>query len=190
MKSLLAKYKWLYLVLGAVLLAVGIVTMVIAINNPGNLTRLLCIIWAVFCFIVGAFGLATELAINPKSPYFSVIIAAGLIIGFGVFLCLEEATSVLNILVLVGVPWIVVGVGSALVVKGIVLAVKKVTNYALFVSFIVGTILVTVGIISWILRDDMLTIIYIVVGSLITVAGILTVIKGVMLLTKKSGTKN
>ena len=176
MKALLEKYKWLRFLIGAALIALGIVTIIIALDKPSDIRRVLCVTWAVFCFIAGGFAILAELLGNPRSPFLGTFVSAGLTIGFGIFLCWENgdvAAGVLLTLLTYLLPWVLVAVGGALLLKAVFLLANGIRGLAPFFVLATGTTLLVVGLIIWFCKNDMEKFIYVTLGVLITVSGVL-----------------
>lgn len=185
MKSLFDKFQWLRLVLSIAILIVGIVTIIVGLNEPTSITRTICIIWAVFCFFFGGFSVISELVANPRSPFLNYLITGAVVIGIGIFLCFEEASLIINTIVSVALPWILVSLGSVILLKGVVLISSRAKGTITVLCIIAGVVLLTLGIVFWITRNDITRVIYAIAGALLTAWGLYSLVTAIVLMTRK-----
>ena len=189
MRALLEKYKWLKLIIGAAIIALGIVTIVLGLQEPGKVTSILCVIWGIFCFLAAFFAILSELVGNPRSPLVGTFISAGITIGLGIFFVWEggkTAGAVLTgVLLQFLLPWVLVGIGSVLIVKSLALLAAS-PNKAIGIIYLgVAVAILAVGLVLWFCRDDLDKFVYIVLGVLITAAGVMEVASAFVALSRK-----
>ncbi|HPS19257.1 MAG TPA: hypothetical protein PLR04_03985, partial [Bacilli bacterium] len=70
MKKLFDQHKWLKIVLGIVIFSLGLVTLIISLNNEGDvLLKIICIIVAIYCFSTALFGILAALITEKRNKY-------------------------------------------------------------------------------------------------------------------------
>jgi hypothetical protein len=185
MKSLLQQNRGLRFLISLLILIVGTVTLVVALNNPEKITEVICILWAVFCFILGLMTIVSELIVNPRSPFLTNLISGAVVIGVGIFLCFKETASILSIIVSNALPWILIAIGATLLIKGFVLIAHHGRGYSIAVTIIGGALCLTLGIVFWIARDDFDKFIYTAAGSILIAWGVYVLVTSIVLLTRK-----
>lgn len=172
MRKILDKFKWIQLILGFVLIALGVLTMVIAINKKEDCEQSIFIVWAVVLFIIAAIVIGFDFIAFSKKAEFGGLIAAGICIGIGIFVLANRnfIQRVINTLL----PYIIISIGGVLLLKTIILAVKRVNYKEWLLSFVVGVIFIASGIVFLVVDDK--SFIYIAVGILFIALGAVEIV--------------
>ena len=172
MRRILEKYQWIQLILGFILIALGVLTMIIAINKKEDCEKTIFIVWAVVLFLIAAIIIGFDLIAFSKKAEFGGLIAAGICIGIGIFVLVNRnfIQQVINTLL----PYIIISIGGVLLLKTILLAVKRVNYKEWLLSFVVGVIFIASGIVFLVVDDK--SFIYIAVGILFIALGAVEVV--------------
>lgn len=189
MRALFEKYKWLKLVVGTAIIALGIITIVLGIKNPADLANTLCIIWGIFCFLAALFAVLSELISNPRSPLLSTFVSAGITTGLGIFFVWDKGKTageiLTNTLLQFLLPWILISIGAILIVKAITLLATSPVKLFNITLLGIGTGVLIAGIITWVYRDKLDDFIFILLGILISIAGVIEVATSVIAVSRK-----
>lgn len=187
MRKLVERFKWLQLLFGFILIALGVLTIVIAVKAGDNYEQTIFIVWASVLFLIAFMLILFDLiAFNTKAE-FSALIAAGICIGIGVFVLVnrEFISQVVKTLL----PYILVSIGGVLLLKTIILAVRKVAFKQWLLPFILGVIFLASGIVFLCVKD-LYNVIYIALGILFIVLGAVEIIGFVTVLVNSRETSN
>ncbi len=181
MKRILEKYQWIQLILGFVLIALGVLTMVIAINVKDNYEQIIFIVWAAVLFLIAAIIIGFDLiAFNTKAE-FGGLVAAGICIGIGIFVLANRGfiSQVIRTLL----PYIIISIGGVLLLKTIILAVKRVNFKEWLLPFVVGVIFIASGVVFLVV--DNISFIYIAVGILFIALGAVEIVGYITILVNR-----
>ena len=186
MKSLFEKYKWLQIVVGIVLLAAGIVTIVLAVNNVSTMARVLGIIVAVCCFLYAAMLITANFIKNPRTPFPQEALFAGIAIGVGVTLCIGEVAEALQTYAIYLLGCGLIALGAIAIIKSIVIICYKDPIQNWLIMIICGVIALVGGILLLCYISEMQVIINVIIGVVIAALGVLEIILGIIALSKNS----
>ena len=168
MRKLTEKFKWLQLLFGLILLATGVVTIIMAANGEDNFDQSICLVWAIILFVIAFLIILLDILAFGSDVEFTGLIAAGLAIGVGIFILVNQ--DIIRNVISSLIPYILISLGGVLILKTIMLAIKRVNFKKWIIFFIVSVIFLTSGIV-FICVKDMLKVIYIVIGGLFIVLG-------------------
>lgn len=170
MRKLTEKFKWLQLLLGILLVGVGVVTIVLTANadNNSNFDQTVCLVWAIILFTIAGLIVLLDVIAFGEDVEFTGLIAAGICVGIGVFILVNQ--DIIRNVISTLIPYILISIGGVLILKTIILAVKRVNFKKWIIIFIVSVIFLTSGIV-FLCVNDMLKVIYIVIGGLFIVLG-------------------
>ena len=172
MRKILEKFQWLQLLLGFVLIALGVLTMVIAINVEDNYEQLIFIVWAAVLFLIAAIIIGFDfIAFNSKAE-FGGLLAAGICIGIAIFVLVNK--NFISQVIKTLLPYIIISIGGVLLLKTIILAVKRVNFKEWLLPFVVGVIFIASGIVFLVV--DNISFIYIAVGILFIALGAVEIV--------------
>ena len=181
MKRILEKFQWLQLLLGFVLIALGVLTMIIAINVKDNYEQIIFIVWAAVLFLIAAIIIGFDLIAFNNKAEFSGLLAAGICIGAAIFVLAnrEFISQVIKTLL----PYIIISIGGVLLLKTIILAVRRVNFKEWLLPFVVGVIFIASGIVFLVVKD--ISFIYITVGILFIALGAVEIVGYITILVNR-----
>ena len=181
MKRILEKYQWSQLVLGFILIALGVLTMIIAINKKEDCEKTIFIVWSVVLFVIAAIIVGFDLIAFNKKAEFGGLITAGICIGIGIFVLVNRnfIQQVINTLL----PYIIISIGGVLLLKTIILAVKRIHFKEWLLPFVVGVIFIASGIVFLVVDDK--SFIYIAVGILFIALGAVEIVGYITILVNR-----
>ena len=179
MKSLFTKYIWLQLILSILLLFGGALVVVFAALGKQNILEDgLNIIVAVILFLFGLFAIIASFAFESDRVFTNGLLYGSACIALGVFLCMKELVLLNYLVILLAVFFIVIG--AVEIIKGIVLVCTKFKVVAaIVITFVVGAIFLTGGILALIFREDIKLVFCIIAGVLLFLAGVYLLITGI-----------
>ena len=170
MRKLTEKFKWLQFLLGILLIGVGVVTIVLTANadNNSNFDQTVCLVWAIILFTIAGLIVLLDVIAFGEDVEFTGLIASGICVGIGVFILVNQ--DIIRNVISTLIPYILISIGGVLILKTIILAIKRVNFKKWIIVFIVSVIFLTSGIV-FLCVNDMLKVIYIVIGGLFIVLG-------------------
>lgn len=184
MKTLYSKHKWMQIIFGALLLAAGIAIIVVSVTKPDTVTEWLSVILAIGTFIFGA-TLIFSAIFGLNDHYFDIaLLFAALFIAIGVVLCVQRTLIGDVIIYFVGALLItfgVIGLGQS-----VAMIFFKRRKLAIALFFIAGALILTLGVLALCFPDQTKKIVYICVGVILAVFGIIEIIFGIISTTKKN----
>lgn len=188
MRKLIEKYKWLQLLFGFVLVALGVLTIVIPANvKEDNYELITFIVWASVLFVIAiTFVVFDLLAFHDKADY-AVLLIAGLLVGVGIFVIVNR--DIISVVITTLLPYILISMGGILLLKTIIMAVRRVSVNSWIMPFILGVIILTAGII-FICVKDLNKVIYYVLGTLFVVFGAVEIVGFITYLVNKKHNEN
>ena len=173
MRRLIEKFSWLQLLLGLILIALGVLTMVISINVKENYELTIFIVWASVLFMLATALVVFDIIAYHDKAEFSSLIAAGLCIGVGIFVLVNR--DFISEVITTLVPYILMSMGGVLLLKTIILAVRRVNFKSWLTPFVVAVIFLAAGIV-FICVKELKQVIYISLGIMFVVLGAVEVI--------------
>jgi len=186
MKSLFTKYKWMQLVYGTLMLIAGVMVVVFAIQDKANITKWLSIVVSITLFayalalvITGIFTLQQRKRVfDPAFIYASIFIAVGVLLlvkylVIGEFITIFVAT----LLVCLG--------GVSLINGGLLIFYKKKIRW-MVLFFSLAAVSLTLGILAFVFKDDAQQYIYIGLGIVMAIVGIIQIIIGTAILREEN----
>ncbi len=170
MKKLTEKFSWLQLIFGLVLVALGVLTIILAANGEegSDFDKTICIVWAVVLFVIAALIIAFDIIGFTDKADFGSLLISGLFIGVGIFVIANQ--EIIRKVIATLLPYILISIGGVLLLKTIILAIKRINFKAWILPFILGVAFVASGVV-FLCVSDMLKVIYIVIGVLFIVLG-------------------
>ena len=184
MKKLTEKFSWLQLIFGLVLVALGVLTIILAANGEegSDFDKTICIVWAVVLFVIAALIIAFDIIGFTDKADFGSLLISGLFIGIGIFVLANQ--EIIRKVIATLLPYILISIGGVLLLKTIILAVKRISFKSWILPFILGVAFVASGIV-FLCVSDMLKVIYIMIGVLFIVLGAVEMIGFVTVLANK-----
>lgn len=195
MRNLFLKHRWLLLLLGAALIALGVVGLVFVLkdNDVLKVTKAICVVVAIFLFISAAFlllGGFLNVRATKAVAGASLFTSAGVSIGVGIALLFEEVVVMISGLIIYLLPLVLIGLGGAALLLCLILLFSEETrpNTSTWATYLIGgTVDLTIGIVLFINRDTDLAFkwIYGVISVLVILLGLFVVVLGFISLGKK-----
>lgn len=182
--NFLSKYKWGELVEGIVTLIIGVLVIVFAIVNQGIIGKVVSYVLAAALFLFGLITIVISLTSHTKEFFTNSLIAASLAIAVGVVLCVNPNLITSFFTLFLGV--FLIAYGAISLMKGIFLIVYK-SKWAWYViSFVIAAICITFGILALIpeTAGNIMMVLYIIVGAVITLYGVFGIVTGIKKLSK------
>lgn len=185
MKKIIEKFKWLQLILGLVLVALGVLTIVITANVDGDYEKTIFIVWASVLFFIAFVIILFDLISFNDKPEFSSLILAGICIGVGIFVLINK--DFISQVITTLLPYILISIGGVLLLKTIVLAIRRVAFQSWLLPFILSVVFLTAGIV-FICVKDLKQVIYYVVGTLFIVLGAIEIVGFITVIANRKAT--
>lgn len=185
MRKILERFHWIQLILGFVLVALGVLTMVIAINVKDNYEQTIFIVWASVLFLIAAIIIGFDFIAFNKKAEFGGLIAAGICIGIAVFVLVNR--NFISQVIKTLVPYIIISIGGVLLLKTIILAVKRVNYKEWLLPFVIGVIFIASGIVFLVV--DNISFIYIAVGILFIALGAVEIVGYITIVVNRRAPK-
>lgn len=178
MDKLFKKYEWLSIIVGIVMVVAAALIIILAIVDVSILNTAISYIIAVFLFMIGGILITTTL-IEDRLVFFTGSLFYGaIIVAVGVVLCVLPDLIGNAIIKLVAIAAISFGVIE--IIKGILLITSHYKLVAIIAAFVIAAILITLGIVGLVMNsNDILRVVYIVIGGAIAVSGIFEIVKSV-----------
>lgn len=193
MKNFIERHMWIRIVFGAILLALGVVTICVALaGDASDLNKIACIMLSVYCLLLGAFGLFVSVFADIKersAVLTGAILMFGAVIGVGVVLLikLSDFAGVVGTIVAYCVPWVLIGAGSVAGLKFILALCFRESRRnvkAWVVSLLAATLFLTVGIILWLNISDVGPVVYTIIGIIVVLVAVVIITFGIVALVK------
>lgn len=186
MRRLIEKFSWLQLLLGVVLIALGVLTTIIAINVKDNYELTIFIVWASVLFILATALIVFDLVAFHDKAEFSSLITAGVCVGVGIFVLINR--DFISEVITTLVPYIMIAIGGVLLLKTIILAIRRIPFKSWLTPFILSVIFLAAGIV-FICVKSLNQVIYISLGIVFIVLGAVEIIGYITYLANKKQPK-
>lgn len=186
MKKIIAKFSWVQLLLGLILVGLGVLTIVFAANGGDDFDKNVFISWAAVLFTIALTIIVVDILTFSTEAEFTGLITAGVCIGVGIFV-LANRDFIHNVITSL-LPYVLISIGGVLLLKTIILAAKRVNFKDWLSIFIVSVVFLTTGIV-FLCVSGLDRVIYIVIGILLIVLGAIEVIGYVTVLSQKHANK-
>ena len=186
MRKLTEKYSWLQLIFGLVLVALGVLTIILAAHGEDAFDKTICIVWAVVLFVIAALIITFDVIGFTDKAEFGGLLISGIAIGVGIFVLANQ--EIIRNVIATLLPYVLISIGGVLLLKTIILAVKRINFKNWILAFILGVSFIASGIVFLCVKD-MLKVIYIVIGVLFIVLGAVEMIGYVTFLANRRAEK-
>ncbi|HPY79694.1 MAG TPA: hypothetical protein PLY58_01045 [Bacilli bacterium] len=200
MKKLFKEYKWLVIVLGIVIFSLGLITLIMSLvwRDETFLLKVICIIVACYCYAIAIFNLLFTLIAERKAEYDGIsgnLLTSGALIGFGVTFSFfaDNISNMVISLVKFCLPWLLISLAAVVFIKFLLIVVNKESKhkYAAWVrALVVWVLLLTAGIIFWVVKDELAYFVYASIGVLIMIIGLLVLSLGIVAVAKDKRADN
>ena len=187
MKTLLSRWAWVRIVEGVLLMIVGLLTGILGGIKPNELSTALGIVIAVFLFIDGGLTLFANIVDTKKIFSLDAILGA-VFIALGVILCMPEGINSIKAILAIFVAVLLLAAGANYLIKAIYsIKSKQIAGGWITLFFIVSLVSLTLGVLCLIYREQQtLNVIYIVLGTTITIAGLFDIIVAVRAIKERN----
>lgn len=182
MKTLLARLTWVKIVEGSLLIVLGLLVGIIGGIKPLELSSALFICIAIFLFIDGIVTLIGFI-LDPKTNFSLSAIIGALFIAIGIVLCVPNAQDAINQIITVFVGGMLLATGAAYLTKSIMQCVYKAPIGWILINFLITAGCIALGVVSLVFYSQdpessktTMMVIYIILGTSITVLGIFDLI--------------
>ena len=186
MRRLIEKFSWLQLLLGLILIALGVLTTVIAINVKENYELTIFIVWASVLFVLATALTVFDIIAYHDKAEFSSLISAGVCVGVGIFVLINR--DFISQVITTLVPYILIAIGGVLLLKTIILAVRRIPFKSWLTPFVVAVIFLAAGIV-FICVKELKQVIYISLGIMFIVLGAVEIIGYITFLANRRAPK-
>ena len=183
MNALFLKHKWLQIIYGTLLLVAGILIIVMSINQPESITIWISVIFAIGLFIFGACSIMAGVFTLEKKFFNSLFIVGSLSIAFGVVLCTLAAgkdTDLMGNLIKVFFSVMLLAMGAVECGEAAAMIYFKRSKFAIAIFFVLGAIFITAGVLTLIFWDNIIKVVYAILGGLIALLGLFEMVVGVI----------
>lgn len=183
MNALFLKHKWLQIIYGALLLVAGILIIVMSINQPESITIWISVIFAIGLFIFGACSIMAGVFTLEKKFFNSLFIVGSLSIAFGVVLCTLAAgkdTDLMGNLIKVFFSVMLLAMGAVECGEAAAMIYFKRSKFAIAIFFVLGSLFIAAGVLTLIFWDNIIKVVYAILGGLIALLGLFEMVVGVI----------
>ncbi len=186
MKTLFKKYPWMQIVLGVLLLAVGVTTIVLAFVNGSIIDRTLSIIIAVALFVFAAIMFFSSLFADSKTIFSLALVYGALFVALGVVLLVRP--DLISAIFVTMLAVFFIAYGAVMVFKGAILIYFRALWYWIALLFFLGTVGIVGGILALCYPGVAFTVTFVILGVGLAALGVYEMVMGI-LATKGKGSK-
>ena len=176
--------KWMIIIYGVVLLAVGLVDFIFSIIDVTSAIKIVSYSIACGLFLIGLLHILTNLIKDTKSFFKSSLALGSLVIAFGVvFVALPE---ILGEFLIYFVASFIIAISVIFAIKGVVGIKFKYKLGWIIIYFLLASIGITLSILAYVYIDKSPTvfqIIYCVMGAIAMIAGAAIIYGGIKTLS-------
>ena len=173
MNLLFEKYKWLQYVLGGLVVVFGVVVIILAAVNTGEVGKVINIVVASGLFVLGGLLLVTSLLTETHKPITSALFLSAIIITFGILVLLLRFhfhIDLTGLLVYLLAIFLLV-FGTIALSKAILLIIYKQKAVFIVLMFVLAVLGITAGILGLCFADKLLPTSYILLGVILVATG-------------------
>lgn len=185
MNLLFEKYKWLKFVLGGLIIVFGVVVIILAAVNTGEVGKVINIVVASGLFVLGGLILVTSLITETHKPITSALFLSSIIITFGVLVLLLRFhfhIDLTGLLVYLLAVFLLV-FGTVALAKAVLLIIYKQKPVFIALMFILAVLGITAGILGLCFANKLVATSYILLGVILVAIG--TVLVAIPAIKKK-----
>ena len=170
----LQKNKWLVIVYGVLLIAIGTLTLIFAITNTSVVDKVISIALAVALFIVGLLNICSSLIAHTQEFYTATILLGSLAIAIGVVLLIDTYLIGSIIVYLLGV--FLLAMGTVSLFKAVIFIITKQKAMWIVAQLIIAALAITLGVIVLCFKDESKMFLYAFIGAVIILSGITEIV--------------
>ena len=183
MKSLFEKFPWMQIVLGVLLAAVGITTVVLAFVNGSIIDRTLSIIIAVALFVFAAIMFFSSLFAETKSIFSIALIYGSLFVALGVVLLVHP--YLISTIFVTMLAVFLIAYGAVMLFKGATLIYFRAVWYWIALLFLLGTVGIVGGILALCYPGVAFTMTFVILGVALVALGVYEIVMGILAMKGK-----
>lgn len=187
MKSLFKRFPWMQIVLGVLLLAVGVTTIVLAFVNGSIIDRTLSIIIAVALFIFAAIMFFSSLFADSKAIFSIALIYGALFVALGVVLLVHP--YLISTIFVTMLAVFIIAYGAVLLIKGGTLIYFRALWYWIAILFLLGTIGIVGGILALCYPGVAFTVTFVILGVGLAALGVYEIIMAILAMKGKGSSE-
>lgn len=170
----LQKNKWLVIVYGVLLIAIGTLTLIFAITDTSVVDKVISIALAVALFIVGLLNICSSLIAHTQEFYTASILLGSLAIAIGVVLLIDTYLIGSIIVYLLGV--FLLAMGTVSLFKAVIFIITKQKVMWIVAQLIIAALAITLGVIVLCFKDESKMFLYAFIGAVIILSGITEIV--------------
>ena len=177
--------KWMIIVYGVILFAIGLVDLILSIVDLGSAIKVVSYCIAGGLFVIGLLHIVANLIKDTKS-FFKGALALGCIaIALGVVFIVYPL--MLGNFFIIFCAAFVIAISAIFLVKGFIGIKFKYKKSWIFLYFLLATIGITLSILAFVYEGSstVTQIVYITMGAIAIVVGVAAMVYGIKLLNKK-----
>lgn len=177
METVFTRHKWMQLIYGILLLVAGVLITIFAIIDKDNVAKTLSVILAIGFFILGACFIFSGILSLRTRLFDSIMVVGAFSIAIGVILCVQSE-SLLKDIIVIFVGALLLAGGAVYIGKASAGLVFKIKKGYVVLFFVLAAILITLGILALCYQSTAVQVIYIILGIVIALGGILEIVLG------------
>ena len=185
--KMLKEQKWMLIVYGVILFGIGLTEFILSIVDFAQAPRVISYVVASGLILVGVLHIIFSLVKETKSFFKPELVLGSLAIAAGMVFIIKP--DILGSFFIVLVAAFILVIGPLLIVKGIIGCVYKYKGLWIFLYFLLGTIAIVAGVLSFVYLDKTATvskIIFCILSAIIIFVGIFLIAYGIRQLSKKN----
>lgn len=175
--------KWMLIVYGILLIAVGAVTIVLSLTNVGVVDTALSIALAVGLFIIGLLNIITSFITETEKLFTAPLLIGSIAISFGIVLCIDRGILGSFIVYLLGV--LLLSLALISILKAVIFIIYKYKVTWIVLLFTFAAIAIAGGIVVLIFREESKVVLYTIIGSFIALLGLFEAFFAIRSIIKK-----
>lgn len=176
MNGLINKHKWIPFLFGSLLVVAGILVIIFAIVDSSNISKWLSIVIAATLFTYSLALIITGIIALKKKYFDAAFIYASVLISLGVIIIVNH--TLIGQFMTLFFATLLCTLGGIEIGQGGIFIYYRRKKILVALAFILGAALIACGVLTFIYRDQLHPVVYIVTGALISVAGLVAVIYG------------
>ena len=188
MNSIFEKFKWLKFVLGGFAILLGVLVIIFAAVQTGDVPVIINIVISTSLLILGLFLLLSSLLTETHKTFTASLVMGSLSLTLGICMLVARFGKIfvipsIFIVYLLSILTLVLGVAALF--KAIFLIVYRERTSLIILMFAVATIAIISGILGLCFAEKLVTLAYVIVGISLVVLGIIVVVFASLSLKKK-----
>lgn len=183
----LKEQKWMIIVYGIVLFSVGLVDLILSIVDVSSAMRIVSYAISGGLFLVGVLHIIANLVKDTKSFFRGALALGCIAIAVGVVFVVYP--YMLGQFLVYFVAALIIALSAVLIAKGIIGIVYKYKKSWIFCYFLLASIGIALSILGFIYGESepvVKQVIYITIGAIAMTLGVILIVSGIKLLSKKS----